>query len=449
MDIKEFKDILFEKAENACFSEYEVTASRSESFSVTIFKGNIEKYSKNITGGVGFRGIIGGKTGYSYSEDISEEAADFIVKEAAQNAFIMDEEETEEVYEGEKEYPETDFIYNLELEGFKDDEKIALAEKIEKAAYAYSPKIELVTGATVATGCSESYISNSKGLDLYKKCNSYICVLSVIASEGDKKKTGSEVFLANRLSEFDLNKLVESACGKAVKALEASTVKSFKGKVIFENEAFSDILEVFSQNFFGELAQKGFSLLASKEGEKIASDIVTIKDDPLLIDGYGSSPFDDEGVASRVKTVVEKGVLKTLLYTLKSAKKAEGSVLAGNGYRPSYKGSIQTSTTNFYIEKGDLSYNELVEKLQSGVIITKVTGLHAGANPISGDFSLLCEGFLAENGKIKRPVDQITCAGNFYSVMKDILLLGNDLKFSLSGIGSPSVLVDNISISGS
>lgn len=448
MEFREFKEIVFKKAESAGFSEYEITGSRSESFSVSVFKGEIEKYYKNITAGIGFRGILNGKTGYSYSEEISAQAADFIVKEAAQNASVMSIEETEEVYAGDEVYPEVDFIYNPELNKFKDDEKISLAKEIEKAAYDFSPKIELVTGATVGTGFSEVYIANSKGLDLFQKRNSLVCVLNVIAAEGHRKKTGSEVFLGNSLSDFDMGELVKTACEKAINALEATPVKGYGGRVIFKNEAFNEILGVFCQNFFGELAQKGFSLLKDREGEKIAADIITIKDDPILREGYSSSAFDSEGVASRAKIVVENGVLKTLLYTLKSAKKAKGNATAGNGYKGSYKGQVQTSTTNFYIENGSLSYDELVKELKDGVIITKTSGLHAGANPISGDFSLLCEGFLAEGGKITRPVDQITCAGNFYKLMKDVKFLGNDLKFSLNGIGSPSLIADNITVSG-
>ncbi|MCD8089795.1 MAG: TldD/PmbA family protein [Clostridiales bacterium] len=447
MNITEFKDLLFKKAEKEGFEEYETYSMKTDSFSVTIFKGEIEKYKKNIAVGVGFRCILNGKTGYAYTEDLSDEAADFIIKEASANSEIADPEETADVFEGCKSYPTVEGLYNPYLSDVSDGKKIETAKELEKAAYAYSEKIEQVTSCTVGSGETETLIANSKGLNLSQRVNLIYASINVTAADGGRKKTGSDIWAGNRLEKLDKEKLVKTACDNAITALTAKTVKGYTGKVIFKNEAFSDILETFLQNFFAELAQKGFSLLKDREGEKIAGDAVTIVDEPLLKYGYASTAFDSEGVASKNKTVVEKGVLKTLLYNLKSAKKA-GVESTGNGFKTSYKGQVQTYPTNFYLKNGELPYPDLVKSLENGVIITSVSGLHAGANPVSGDFSLLSEGFLVENGKITRPADQITCAGNFYSLLKNITLLSDDLKFSVSGIGSPSLIADGITISG-
>ncbi|MCD7778264.1 MAG: TldD/PmbA family protein [Clostridiales bacterium] len=447
MTITEFKDLLFKKAAAAGFEDYEVYSEKADSFSVTVFKGNIEKYRKNIAAGVGFRGISAGKTGYAYSEDLSPEATDFIIKEAKANAEIMNPEETAEIFEGCKTYPDVEGLYNPNLALVSDKQKIEIAMELEKAAYAYSPKIKQVTSCTVGSSESEVLIANSKEMNLSQKRNSIFAYINVIAEENGRKKTGSEILAGTDLAAIDKEKLVKKACDEAITALSAESAKGYTGKVIFKNEAFSDILETFQQNFYAELAQKGFSLLKDKEGEKIAADCVTIADEPLLKDGYSSTGFDSEGTASYNKTVIERGTLKTLLYNMKSAKKA-GKVSTGNGFKSSYKGSVQTFATNFYIKSGDISYSGLVKELDKGIIITSVSGLHAGANPVSGDFSLLSEGFLVENGEIIRPVDQITCAGNFYDLLKNITKIADDLKFSLSGTGSPSLIADKITISG-
>ncbi len=446
MDIGRFRDILFEKAEKAGFEEYEMYAGINRSFSVNIFRGEIEKYRKSSSGGVSFRGIKNGRTGYFYTEDISEEAADMAIRQALENAAVMSSEEREEIYAGSKSYPEIK-TYDSGLEGFSDEEKIKLAKKLEKEAYAYSDKIELVTGSTVASGEGEVFICNSKGLDLNYRSGIVMAIVSVLASDGGNKKTGGEIKGSLYPSELDPHKIAEKACKEAVEQLGASSMKGYKGKVIFKNEAFTDLIQTFSSSFYAELAQKGLSLLKDKEGSIIASEAVTIVDEPLIENGYASVPFDSEGVASYNKTVVEKGVLKTLLYNLKSARKA-GRSSTGNGFKASYKGSVSTSSTNFYLRKGEVSFEELVEMLGNGVVITELGGLHAGANAVTGDFSLLCHGFVVENGKITRPVEQIICAGNFFSLLKDIKTVASDLEFSISGTGSPSVLADNISVSG-
>ncbi|HAG04298.1 MAG TPA: TldD/PmbA family protein, partial [Lachnospiraceae bacterium] len=120
----------------------------------------------------------------------------------------------------------------------------------------------------------------------------------------------------------------------------------------------------------------------------------------------------------------------------------------GNGFKPSYKGAVGVSATNFFIEKGETDFDGLLEKMQNGIIVTEVEGLHSGANVVSGDFSLAAEGFMVENGKITHPVEQITIAGNFYELLKTVAQVGNDLYFNSSAVGSPSLMFEDISVSG-
>ena len=120
----------------------------------------------------------------------------------------------------------------------------------------------------------------------------------------------------------------------------------------------------------------------------------------------------------------------------------------GNGFKAGLTGSVKTGCTNFYLEKGEGSQEELFLRMQEGLFITSLMGLHAGTNAVSGDFSLSAEGFLIEAGRIGRPVEQITIAGNFYQLLQDVEALADDLYFASSGIGSPSVLVRRLDIAG-
>ncbi|MBO7536644.1 MAG: TldD/PmbA family protein, partial [Bacilli bacterium] len=153
------------------------------------------------------------------------------------------------------------------------------------------------------------------------------------------------------------------------------------------------------------------------------------------------TPFDSEGVACYTKDLVKDGVFKGLIHNLKTAK-AFGTTSTGNASNTSVRGY------NTYIAPGKKSKEELLADLGNGLLITDFDGLHAGVNPISGDFNLKCAGFVIENGKIVRPVTLIVMAGNFYKMLNDnIFEIGSDLTFS-RGIGAPSILFKNVAISG-
>ena len=165
-------------------------------------------------------------------------------------------------------------------------------------------------------------------------------------------------------------------------------------------------------------------------------------------DALTKVPFDDEGVLTTEKAIIDKGVFATALYNLKSANKA-GTASTGNGFKSG--STIGVSPTNLLVVPGEKTFDELCAEAGEGIIITDLSGLHAGVNAISGDFSLLCEGYLIENGKKGRPVEQITAAGNFYEIIKNITAVGSDIINIPAGMGeffTPSVLVSEVNISG-
>ena len=159
-----------------------------------------------------------------------------------------------------------------------------------------------------------------------------------------------------------------------------------------------------------------------------------------------SCAFDDEGVATKAKNVIENGVLTTLLHNLKTAHK-QGVATTGNASR-SYASPVGVSPSNFYFVPSEISYDELLTRLGDGLIITEVAGLHAGANAISGDFSLSAKGFRVREGKRAEAIKQITVAGNFYTLLKSVEAVGADLKFGTGSYGSPSLLIESLSIAG-
>ena len=445
MNINELKNSLFEKAREKGFKECEIYYSDNSSFKVSVYKGNIEKYQNSQSGGFCFRGLYDDKMGYYFSENVEDPDIESVVENAIENSRILTGEDKEFIFEGSKEYADVN-VYNKKLADMTDDEKINAAFEMEKAAQKYDSRIT-VNSSVVASGVSTVYISNTKGLELKEKSNYLMAYVEAMAEDKGETKEKGELWIGSDIDEFNPAMIAESAAEKVISSLGGNSVESGKKKVIIKNETFADILECFCGNFYADNVQKGFSLLKGRTGEKIAADNITVVDNPLLEKGYATTAFDSEGVATYSKNVIENGVLKTYLYNLKSAAK-DGTKSTGNGFKAGFKGSVNTSTTNFYIKKGSMTPEEMAEFVGEGILITDVAGLHSGTNSISGDFSVAAEGFKIENGKIASPVNQITIASNFYDVLKNIEIIGCDLKFNSSAIGSPSVVVKDMSVAG-
>lgn len=446
MDILSFKEKLFTKAKSYGFSECEIFYYFSKNTSISIFKGELEKFQNNSSCGISFRGIFNGKMGYSYTECISNKSIDRLVNQAMQNAQIITSKDQEFIYEGSPEYPNIKNFYQ-NIENVTTDDMLKKCLEMEGTVLAYSSLITSCNSCSITKTSTETFISNTKGLNLTDKSNTIISYISAIAKDRGQLKTFSDFNISFDFNNFDHIEFAKSVAKGATSYLGATTIKSGSYNTVIENRCFADLLEGFSSNFYAENVQKGFSLLKGKLGEKIASPKITIIDAPLLEKAYCSSTFDSEGVACFNKEVIKNGVLKTYLYNLKSANN-DNVKSTGNGFKSSYKATTSTSTTNFYIESSDTSLTEVLNKAVNGVFITNLSGLHSGINSISGDFSLLAEGFNIKDGKLDTPLEQITIAGNFYDILKNIQLISNDLKFNSSSIGSPSIFVGKLSISG-
>ena len=446
MERQNFLDQVLAYGKQEGFAECEVFYRGGRAFEVLIMEGEVSNYENSREEGLAFRGNIDGRTGYSYTERLTEDAIPYLVHTAKENAALLSPEDMEDLYEGEESYPELEGV-NEELEQLAVSEKIAAAMKMEKAALAGAEEVASLDYCALGTGLAEIAIKNTKGLDVSFAKNFATAYVSAIARKGDETKTGTYFWKAQNWNDFDPEKTGREAAKRASSHLGASSVPSGKYDVILDGRTMVSLLGAFAGVFFGENAQKGFSLLKGKTGERIASEKVTLRDDALLAGGYGTQPFDSEGVSGKNKAVIEKGVLKTLLYNRKTAKK-DGVPPTGNGFKAGLTGSVKTATTNFYLTQGEPTQEELFRQMGNGLFITSLMGLHAGCNAVSGDFSLSAEGFRIEDGKQGRPVEQITIAGNFYKLLESVEEIADDLYFGSNGMGAPSVLVRNLDIAG-
>ena len=426
--------------------DMEVYIERNKQTKIGIFEGEIDTYTIAESEGLSLRGISGNKMGYAYTEKVDPSSIDRLIHDAYENGQYMDGTDKERIFSSSDPY-KTIEEKKCDLNSICIKDKIQFVKQLEKEALQWDPRVVAVDGCMYQEIDSRRYIINTKGLDLEDGNHLAIVYVSVIVKEGEDTKTGMGYRITKEFATLDSKEIAKEAVEEALSMLGARTIKTGNYPVIFRNDAFADLVGAYRSIFYAENVQKGLSLLKGKVGQSIANNNLTLIDDPFLKEGFISQAFDDEGIATQYRKIIDKGILQTYLYNGKAAEK-DHVPSTGHGHRNSYKSSISTSTTNFYIEKGKVSFDDLIQGMEHGLLIIDLQGLHSGLNTVSGDYSLSAYGYEIENGKIKRPVNQITIAGNFFDTLKNIEEVGNDLKFNMSLVGSPSVKIRNMSVAG-
>ncbi len=446
MTYQEFKEAVIAVSEKLQVTDYELYYTESDSVSVETYKAEIKGYNTDSGMGICYRCLRDGKAGYASTENLTGEEAESLVLRALENAKSIESEEESFIHEKGDSYA---VLTGNTVEEPSGSELTEAALTLQRELYAADSRVADGTQSYTAYGRSTYALYNSRGLDLEDKASYALCAGVALVHEGDEMYDGSEDSDGS-LADFNFREIAGKAVEDAVSTIGAASVPSGKYNVVFTGKAFAALLSTYASVFSSEAAQKGMSLLSGREGEKIAAEIVTITDDPLHEKSLVKRSFDGEGVATYKKNVIEGGVLKTLLYNLTTAAKA-GVKSTGNGQKASYASPVSVSPFTFYLQPVDGSRDELLADAGSGICIKSVTGLHAGANPITGDFSLLAAGYSFENGKRTKPVKNITVSGNFYTLLKEIERVGSDLEFirtSAGKCGASSVLVRNMTIAG-
>ncbi len=420
----------------------ELYYANGESFEVNANGGEIDRYSVSREAGVSVRVSLNGHEGYAYTERIDE--PEKLVDHAADNARCI-ESEDEHPMQTRQTY-ETVSREDSALKALSESERIALAKRMEELCLAADPRVKRVVYCAAAYDAGGVIMENSLGLKAERSFDVSVVYVVPSVQEGDEVQTGVAFRMGRDAADVEgcAKEAVEDALGR----LGGAPVPSGCYRVLFKPFAMGDLLAAFSSMFSADEAQKGCSLLAGKEGQAVASELVTLWDDPF--DPVAPRAFDGEGTPCVKKAVIDRGELKTLLHNLKTAKKA-GARSTGNASRKSAASAVGVSPAVFRIQPGEKGYDELLRELGDGLVIADLEGLHAGVDAVSGDFSLKASGFLAEGGKVVRPVSNITVAGNFITMMKDVLAVGSDLRFGMPRggfYGSPSILVSGLTVAG-
>lgn len=432
---------LFKSAKEKGITDLEIFASDRSSLSIEIFDGEVDKYEIADTNALTVKGIFNNKMGTFRTEVLDDDVIDEILDTIIASAKEIDSLDDAIIYEGDKSYKDLRDLYNDNLYNLDVQKKINHLLALDKFLHEFDPRVTVVE-TMYSENNNAVMLKNSKGINLSNKANSAYIGGSVIVKDETDQRVGFDVMISNDFNDFDIETIGKEIVEDALASLGAKPVPSDNYEIVFANGAIATLLSAFQSIFSADSVQKGLSLLKGKLGEVVGSDLVTIVDDPFMKKSASSRSFDDEGVATIYKEMVSKGVLKTFLHNLVSAKK-DNVKSTGNGFG----GSV--AAVNLKMEPGKSSLEEMIASCEKGVFITNVQGAHAGVNPISGDYSLQASGYYIENGKKVKPVALITVAGNFLETLKDITMVGNDLKMSYYGVTSPSIKVKSMTVSGS
>ena len=444
MDFQQFKTAVIARCAELGVTEYELYYQAAESVSCGAFQREINEFKSASEGGVCLRCVWSGRMGYASTEELTAAEARALVDRAVDNASVLESDDPVLLAEGGQSYgtvtpsdcamPQTDAL-------------VARVLQVQEQLYASSEAVVDGCQTEAIAERSKVAICNSRGLDLSHETTLSALVAVSVVSDGKEMANEFSVKLGN-LEKIDSEALVKKTTEDALRKLGGGPAPTGKYPVLFAPDAMSDLLATFCAIFSSENAQKGLSKLGGKEGSVIASPIVTLVDDPFYPGSPLQSPFDAEGSPTCRKNVIEKGEFKTLLYNLKTAALA-GKQTTGNASKAGYDAPVAVRPFTMYLEPGTVSREELIAGTPKGVLINSLGGLHAGANPISGDFSLQSAGFLIENGQLTESVKSFTVAGNFYDLLQNITALASDLETpGMGSFGSPTVRVEGLTIAG-
>lgn len=431
----------YQLAELSGITKSQLIYKKSNNLSITVFRGEIENYSSTSSSRLLARGLYKGKSGSGTTENISSKSFEYLVDQIKSSASILETQEDSIFFEDEAKYTKKKvFSKNLDKWDSKDiQKKLFNLEGIIKTADSRVKDVRV----SFEKETKETIFTTSKGLRLAHKGNSYLVVVVLYVEQEGIVKNDYEYILSINPLERDIRLMANKVLQITLSKFGKASIEDGKYKAVLSQSAVGSFLDVVLKALNSEETQKHSSFLEGKLNEQVFSSNLTVEELPLTENVFFSY-FDDEGVPTQNKTLIEKGVIKTYLYNLVTAKK-DGVSSTGNGSRSGSK--IKIAFNNVFVKPGELDLDNLFDKTANGIYVTKVQGLRAGMNEKSGDFSLQAEGFIIKDGKLSAPLPLFTVSGNVFELFNNIIHVGCDGKLLFSKITTPSILVENLKIS--
>ncbi|CEP66044.1 TldD [Moorella glycerini] len=419
-------------AEGGDFAE--IFLERRRTTGISCEDNKIERVISGLDQGAGIRVIAGENTAYGYSNDLSRES---LIQTATLVSKALQSRPQPREITFKRPQARVEFTIKKRPDQVPVAEKVALVQRANEAARAVDKRI---TQVTVGYGdvIQEVTIANSDGIlvdDERVRCR---FVVNAVATDGKVIQTGYESAGGHQgwelFESVNPEEKARLAARRAVMMLEARPAPAGKMPVVMAGEAGGTMIhEACGHGLEADLVQKQLSVYAGKKGQKVASDLITVIDDPTIPGKYGSYRFDDEGMPGQKTVLIENGILKDYMYDYLTARK-ENRRSTGNGRRESYQDRPIPRMTNTFIAPGKDDPEAILRETKHGLLVKRMGG--GQVNTTNGDFVFdVAEGYLIQDGKIGPAVRGATLTGNGPEVLKIIDRVGSDLGFSLGTCG--------------
>ncbi len=452
VSLKQVAEDVMAQAMKAGATDAEAVAYEGEEFSALVRLGQVETLKESGSRAVGLRVFNGLRTASTSSSDLSREGLEKLVEGAVALAKITSEDPFIGLPD-ESEFGQLTGDLGLYFKDVHEQppaERIEIARRCEAAAMAFDTRIQNSGGGDFDTATSHKVMVNSRGFEgEYRR--SY-CGFSAapIAHDEHGRMQRNYWYSSSRTTRKlgDPEEIGRIAAERTLRRLGARQVKTQRAPVVFSPEIARSLMGNIFEAANGHSIYRHATFFDGMLGERVAGENITVVDDGTMvfdgIGGFGTAPYDGEGLPTRRKVLVERGILKSYVTNTYTARKL-GLKSTGNASR-GLAGNPGIGAGNFYLEPGTMTPEELIGDVQQGLYVTETMGF--GVNLVTGDYSQGASGLWIENGELTFPVEEITIAGNLKDMYRNISAIGNDLVFR-SASAAPTIRVEGMMIAGS
>ncbi len=434
-------------AESANGEGLEAYAEQTTETEVEAFEGRVERLTSASSSGVGVRVVRDGRLGYAYTADLSDEGLRECLAEARANLDVSSEDPGN-VLPGAEAYEALEGIFDSRQVEVSAERKVSLALDLEARTQAADPRVTKVEAARYGDVIGQVAIASSNGISGDYSLTQAYCYAVALAGRDGESQMAYAVDSGRCLDDLRIDPVAAEAAERAVRLLGASKPKTRTVPVLFDRQVAPSLIGVLLSGLSAEEVQKGRSLFADKLGERVGAPGLRLVDDGRLLDGPGAAPFDGEGVPTRRNVLIDNGVLSGFLHNTATAARG-GATSTGNASRGSFKTTPAVSAHNVFFQPGDKDQAALLAQAGEGLLVQEVSGVHSGANPITGDFSVGVSGLWFRGCELAEPVREATVAAHLLDILTGIVAVGSDLRFTTGSIGGSSLLIGQMTVAGS
>ncbi|HKE77175.1 MAG TPA: TldD/PmbA family protein [Acidimicrobiales bacterium] len=428
--------------------ELEAYVARSTDTEVRVYEGEVEQLAVADSQGVGVRIVRDGRQGFAYCGTFDPDALAETVAEARDNAAFGEPDPAAGVAVPDGVVPPALDLWRPALADVPTADKVALALELERATRAADPRITGIESCDYADSRGESAVVTTTGIRLATRATGAELVAYSLAADGDDTQTGFGFSLGRDIESLDVAAAARDAADRAVRMLGATQPPSARLTVVLDPWVTAQLVGIVAGTLSAEEVVKGRSLFGGREGEQVASPLVTLVEDPTDARSWGASPGDAEGLASRRVPLIAGGVQDGFVHNTWTARRL-GTQSTGSAVRGGFKSTPGAGCRAVSLAPGTAAAADLVAGVEDGILIQEVSGLHSGVNPVSGDFSTGAEGLRIRNGELAEPLREFTIASTLQRLLSDVAAVGSDLTWLPMSAAGLTLVIADVSVSGS